>query len=111
MITAPIQCDVDGIPKGSHPESLPRSRLDRKFCARPSRLDKGRDARKWVPGSLRRAVHEQSIPQNLNPCYIDFLGISTYGMLGVETRIEKGFQAMGRYRLAGAAEIFYLNRL
>jgi hypothetical protein len=30
MIAAPIQSDVDGIPKGSHPASVPRSRLDRK---------------------------------------------------------------------------------
>jgi hypothetical protein len=30
MIAASIQGDVDGIPKGSHPASVPRSRLDRK---------------------------------------------------------------------------------
>jgi hypothetical protein len=30
MIAAPIQGDVDGIPKGSHPASVPRSSLDRK---------------------------------------------------------------------------------
>jgi hypothetical protein len=30
MIAAPIQSDVDGIAETSHPESVPRSRLDRK---------------------------------------------------------------------------------
>jgi hypothetical protein len=30
MITAPIQSDVDGIAERSHPESVPRSRLNRK---------------------------------------------------------------------------------
>jgi len=31
MIAAPIESDVDGIPKGSHRVSLPRTELDWKF--------------------------------------------------------------------------------
>jgi hypothetical protein len=45
MVAAPVQCDVDGITKGLHPESLPRS------CS-ARRQD---EARSYTGASLRSA--------------------------------------------------------
>ena len=93
MIAAAIQCDVDGIPKGSHRESVPRSGLDWKSLAagRPSMPHRRRRTdREWIVLLRPETFNLRFGPEAAPACRADMLS-------PLENRSK------GRLRLGGRA--------